>query len=199
MDKKNAGIAVKGIALVVALAFILSMVAYVAPFFTSDQSQTPAPGGGVVDQRTEQRAEQLRLALAKNPKDVATATELGDLYYDAGAQYGQSGDASKAAGYFVLATQAYSKVLKLRPGDNNVRTDMATAFYYSGNAARAIKELRTVLAADPKHLNALFNVGLISQQIGDNATAKSAWSAYLKIDSTSQKAVKVKEELQKIK
>lgn len=189
---------VKGVALVVALAFIVSMIAYVVPFLSGNQTPTGTQPSGS-DQQTQARAQQLKAQLARNPKDFPTARELGDLYWDAGASSLQSRDASKAADYFLQATGAYGTALKIDPKDTNVRTDMATAYYYSGNAARALKELAVVLKANPKHGNALFNLGLISKSTGNVAAAKAAWQKYLQVEPNGDRANQVRQDLAQLK
>lgn len=202
LDKKNAGLVIKIAAVLVAAAFIGS---YIPDFF---QGGSPNPGSAPTQQgtqiqtaneQTDRRGAVLKQRLAKNPKDFETARELGDLYWDAGGTNGQAGDATKAATYFTQATEAYSQALKVKPKNADVRTDMATAFFYSGNMARARQELNRVLAQDPRHRNALFNLGLISKQTGDNKTARSAWQRFLKVEPSGENADKVRQELTQLK
>lgn len=198
LDKKNAGVVVKIVALLVAGAFISMYALYLVQGPSTQQPTTPGTPT-TQNPQVDARAGELKAKLARDPKNIAIASELGDLYWDAGGTNAQSGDATTAAGYFQLATGAYGTVLKARPKDTNVRTDMATAFFYSGNPTRAIKELQTVLTIDPKHSNALFNLGLISKQIGDTKTAKSAWQRYLVVDPKGDNATKVQQELSQLK
>jgi len=197
LDKKNAGVVVKVTAILVALAFVAMYALYLVqdPTQAPQNATTPANQNAQVDAR----AKELEAQLARNPKNVAIAAELGDLYWDAGGSNAQSGDATTAARYFALATKAYGAVLKQRPKDANVRTDMATAYFYSGDTARALKELNAVLKADPKHENALFNLGLVSRQTGDTAAAKAAWERYLKVAPKGETADQVRKELSQLK
>ncbi len=201
LDKKNAGLVIKGLALIVALAFILSMIQYVAPFLTG--SSTPAgvnqQQGGVSTQQTDARAKDLEARLAANPKDFGVAKELGDLYWDTGASSLQAKDTSTAARYFSLSAVAYKKALKLAPGDTNVRTDRATALYYSGSAQEAKQELQAVLKANANHANALFNLGLIARETGDTKAARQAWERYLKVEPAGDRAAQVRQDLGQLK
>ncbi|RJQ52196.1 MAG: hypothetical protein C4521_10805 [Actinobacteria bacterium] len=198
LDKKNAGLVIKGMALLVALAFILSMVEYVAPYLGGGAG-TQGAQQGVSDQRNAERAKELEARLKADPKDFGAAKELGDLYWDSGAGYVQSKDVTSAANYFMLAAQSYEKALKLQPANDNVRTDRATALYYSGDAEQAKKELRLVLKKTPSHANALFNLGLISKDTGDSEGAKWAWERYLKVEPNGDRAAQVKQDLPQLK
>ena len=50
----------------------------------------------------------------------STPASIGNVYYDA-QQY-------------PIAVEYYTRALKLKPSDAAVRTDMATAYWYMGNA-----------------------------------------------------------------
>lgn len=197
LDKKNAGVVIKVAAVLVAAAFVASYVPYL---FQGSSGNVRTPGQqGPSNQQTDARAEQLKAQLAKDPKDFSRARELGDLYWDAGGTNSKAQDATQSAKYFGLAAEAYTKALKVQPKDTNVRTDMATALFYSGDTSRARAELAKVLAVDANHPNALFNLGLIAKATGDTKTAKSAWEKYLKVAPNADNAAKVKQELSQLK
>jgi len=84
--------------------------------------------------------------LKGSPTDKAALVELGNIYYDA-EFYGQ-------------AIPYYARELELEPNNTNVRTDMATAYYYNGDTATAIAEGRKVLAIDPNKLQTRMNMGI---------------------------------------
>src|SRR5262249_23880355 len=70
--------------------------------------------------------------------------------------------------------------LKLQPSAVDVRTDMGTAYYFMGQADRAISEFDQVLKQDPKHANALFNEGMVKWEgKGDINGAITAWKKLL--------------------
>jgi cytochrome c-type biogenesis protein CcmH/NrfG len=58
----------------------------------------------------------------------------------------------------------YGRALKVKPSDASVRTDMATAYWYMGNADTAIDEFNKALKYEPNKPNALFNLGLVKWQ-----------------------------------
>ena len=89
-------------------------------------------------------------AVNRNPADYDALVKLGDMYYD-----GQQ---------FSNAIQHYQRALAIHPESPDVRTDMATAYWYSGNADRALAELETSLKYTPAHPPTLFNLGCIRWQ-----------------------------------
>lgn len=115
------------------------------------------------------QAAPLEAKLKSNPRDVATLTELGNVYYDAG-QWNQ-------------AITYYTRSLNESPKNPDVRTDMGIAYFYSGDADRAIKEFEQALQDDPRHVQTLFNLGIVKEQgKHDHKGAVAAWEQLLKID-----------------
>jgi cytochrome c-type biogenesis protein CcmH/NrfG len=88
--------------------------------------------------------------LKNSPNDPELLAKIGNIYYDIQAY-------STAIDYYQLALQA-------RPRDASVRTDMATAFWYLGNADTAIKEFNKALTYEPNKANTLFNLGMVQWQ-----------------------------------
>ena len=104
--------------------------------------------------------------LKSDPNNAGLLTNIGNLYYDA-QQYSQ-------------AIDYYRRVLQVQPADAAVRTDMATAIWYSGDADTAIAEFNQALAYDPTKPNTLFNLGIVKWQGKmDIAGAIAAWQKLL--------------------
>jgi tetratricopeptide (TPR) repeat protein len=76
--------------------------------------------------------------------------KVGNVYYD--------------AQQFPIAIDYYQRALKGKPADASIRTDMATAYWYTGSADTAIAELNRALADEPNKPNALFNLGIVQWQ-----------------------------------
>jgi cytochrome c-type biogenesis protein CcmH/NrfG len=103
------------------------------------------------------RVNTLLAAAQANPKDVDSRVELGNIYYDAGR--------------YVEATGWYSQALALNPNDTNVRTDLATSYFYTGDTTKAIEEGRKVLAIDGAKIQTLLNMGIwLTSQTPPNTT-----------------------------
>jgi cytochrome c-type biogenesis protein CcmH/NrfG len=121
--------------------------------------------------------------LSQNPNDPELLANIGNQYYD-------GHDYSKAVEY-------YSRLLKLRPENVNVRTDMATAIWYSGDADRAIREYETSLKYQPNHSQTLFNMGIVKWQgKHDGKGALEVWRKLLAINPNYPDRAKVEQLIQ---
>lgn len=122
------------------------------------QQQPAAPagmGGGQVTpeqlkRMADKQVEPLLARLQSTPKDPTLLADIGNVYYD--AQLYQ-----EAVGY-------YDRVVEVAPKNLNVRTDRATAYWYMGNADRALADFDAILKEDPKMANTLFNRGMVRWQ-----------------------------------
>jgi cytochrome c-type biogenesis protein CcmH/NrfG len=124
------------------------------------------------------QAQPLLDRLKTNPKDVSTLVELGNMYYDA-AQW------NDAIGY-------YTRALNETPANPDVRTDMGIAYFNSGDPDRALKEFDHALKDDPRHVQTLFNVGIVKMSgKNDPKGAIAAWESLLKIDPAYKDRAKV--------
>ena len=88
--------------------------------------------------------------LKSDPNNPELLASIGNYYYDA-QQY-------------PTAVDYYGRSLQANPSDASVRTDMATAEWYMGNADGAIAEFDKALTYEPNKPNTLFNRGLVKWQ-----------------------------------
>ena len=134
-----------------------------APSAPAPSSGEPMPSAASLDRE----AQPLLDALGANPKDAAVLVKLGNLYYDHQA--------------WPEAIRYYQQALDIRPGDPDVQTDMATAYYYSGFPDKAIEQFNQVLKKFPNYPNTLFNLGIVRRDAyKDTAGALAAWEKLLK-------------------
>lgn len=133
----------------------------------SVSAAAPASTGGMPDINT--MAAPLIEAVKQNPNDFDALTKLGNFYYDQ-RQYQQ-------------AVEYYGKALDVQPGNNGVRTDMGTAYWYLGDMNRATQEFDKVLKQDPKYPQALFNLGIVKWQgQKDPKGAVATWKKLLELN-----------------
>ena len=124
---------------------------------------TPDQLRHMVEKQVEPQLQQLK----SNPNDPALLAQVGNVYYDTQLY-------KDAVGY-------YEKALAGDPKNVGVRTDMGTAYFYLGDADRAIAEFKTALSQDPKHGQTLYNLGMVQWQgKGDINAAVNAWENLLK-------------------
>jgi tetratricopeptide (TPR) repeat protein len=123
--------------------------------------------------------------LQSNPQNPDLLTSIGNVYYDA-QQY-------------PLAVEYYTRVLNLKPSDASVRTDMATAYWYMGNADAAIAEFNKALAYEPNNANTLFNLGIVEWKgKKDAASATAAWRKLLASNPNDEAKHKVEQMLAEV-
>jgi len=133
-----------------------------------------------------QAAAPLLDAVNKDPKDYESLVKLGNLFYD-----GQQ---------FQSAIQYYERALVMHPENPDVRTDMGTAYWYTGNADKAVSELQTSLKYRPGHPQTLFNLGWVRWQgKTDPKGAVEAWEQLLKANPDYPQRQQVEQYIAKAK
>jgi cytochrome c-type biogenesis protein CcmH/NrfG len=165
------------------------------------QARIPVPAAGIstasanvapqppnparLRQMADTQAAPLLAKLNANPKDPDTLSTLGNLYYDA-RQY-------------PVAIDYYNRALQSRPSDASVRTDMATAYWYLGNADQAIAEFKTALTFAPSNPNTLFNLGIVKWEAKhDAAGAMADWKNLLDANPNYEQKDKVRQKLSEV-
>jgi len=133
-----------------------------------------------------QAAAPLLEAVNKNPNDYDSLVKLGNVYYD-GKQYPN-------------AISYYQRALAIHPENADVRTDMGTAYWYSGDADKAITTMQASLKYRPGHPQTLFNLGWVRWQgKGDPKGAVEAWQELLKANPDYPQREQVEQYIAKAK
>jgi cytochrome c-type biogenesis protein CcmH/NrfG len=150
------------------------------------RAQAPGAASADVQAALAQAAAPLLDAVNKNPADYDSLVKLGNVFYD-GQQYPS-------------AIQYYERALAIHPENPDVRTDMATAYWYTGNADKAIAAMQTSLKYRPGHPQTLFNLGWVRWQgKADPAGAISAWEQLLKANPDYPQRQQVEQYIAKAK
>ena len=110
------------------------------------QAPTPAQMQKMADTQAAPSIEKLKA----DPKNTELLASIGNVYYD--------------AQLYPTAIDYYQRVLQVDPANTGVRTDMATAIWYTGNPDGAIAEFQRSLSYDPNKANTLFNLGVVEWQ-----------------------------------
>ncbi len=128
----------------------------------------------------------LAAQLKGDATDFGPLVNLGNMYYDA-KQY-------------ATAIEYYQKALKLQPVETSVRTDMATAIWFTGNTDQAIDEFQKVLAQDPNKANALFNLGIVKWRGKNDASGAIAlWQKLLATNPNFEQRAQVEDLIRQAK
>lgn len=148
-----------------------------APPADTAMEQQPTPEQ--MKQMAEAKAAPLLSQLKSDPNNPELLAQLGNVYYD-------TQNFSDAIGY-------YAKALTLKE-DPGVRTDMGTAYFYSGDADRALAEFSRVLKSNPGFDNALFNTGMVKFQAKmDVNGAIAAWEEMLKVNPNHPRRAEIEQ------
>jgi cytochrome c-type biogenesis protein CcmH/NrfG len=122
---------------------------------------------------------------ARQPKDSAVRSELGNLYMDH-----QRWDE---------AIRWYREALALVPDDPDVSTDMGACYVHSGRPAEGLVEFDRVLQRNPDHRNARFNRGVALLELGRSAEAADAWEDLLKRHPDDPQLARLRGRIQEIR
>jgi len=145
----------------------------------------PAPPARDTMEATSQ-IQTLKEILKKDPKNLPAWVELGNLYFDT--------DQPKEA------IDAYNHYLAVKPDNPDVRTDLGIMYRKLGQFDKALEEFRKAAQTDPKHVNSRYNIGLVLlHDKGDMAGAIKAWEEYLKVDPNSERAQRIRAQIEKMK
>jgi tetratricopeptide (TPR) repeat protein len=151
-----------------------------------EANQAPAQGPERMKEMADAQAAPLLGKLNADPNNPDLLTSAGNIYYDA-QQY-------------QTAVDYYGRVLKVKPADAAVRTDMATAYWYMGNADTAIAEFNKALIYVPDNPNTLFNRGLVKWKGKmDTAGAIADWEKLLAANPNYEGKDKVQQMLAEVK
>jgi cytochrome c-type biogenesis protein CcmH/NrfG len=128
----------------------------------------------------------LKEIVKKDPKNLPAWAELGNLYFDM--------DQPKEA------IEAYGQYLAIKPNNADVRTDMGIMYRKLGQFDKAIEEFRKAAQSDPKHVNSRYNTGLVLlHDKQDIKGAVKAWEDYLKVDPNSERAQRIRAQIEKMR
>lgn len=111
------------------------------------QKQGTEPSGQTIPADLLAHIAHLEKTLSDNPGNVEDWIELGNAYFDTN-QPEQS-------------IHAYNHALELAPDNPNVLTDLGIMYRASGNYRQALECFQKASAVNPRHVNSLFNEGVV--------------------------------------
>jgi len=144
------------------------------------ESQGPSP------MEVAAKVEALKDIVKKDPGNLSAWVELGNLYFDTNQPQ--------------KSIQAYQQYLAIKPDNADVRTDMGIMYRKLGDFDRAIEEFRKAAKSDPNHVNSRYNIGIVLlHDKQDIKGAIKAWEEYLKVDPGSERAERLRGQIEKMK
>ena len=128
----------------------------------------------------------LKEIVKKDPKNLPAWVELGNLYFDSDRPQ--------------EAIVAYHQYLAIKPENPDVRTDMGIMYRNLGQFDKALEEFRKAAQIDPKHVVSRYYIGLVLlHDKQDMKGAIKAWEEYLKVDTSSERAQRIRAQIDKMK
>jgi cytochrome c-type biogenesis protein CcmH/NrfG len=128
----------------------------------------------------------LKEIVDKDPNNFSAWVELGNLYFDS--------DQPKEA------IEAYSKYLAIKPDNPDVITDIGIMYRRLGEIDHALREFRKAAQSDPKHINSRYNIGVVLlHDKQDIKGAIKAWEEYLKVDPNSERANRIRAQMDNLR
>jgi cytochrome c-type biogenesis protein CcmH/NrfG len=128
----------------------------------------------------------LKEIIKKDPKNLPAWVELGNLYFDSDRPQ--------------EAIEAYRQYLAVKPDNPDVRTDMGIMYRKLGQFDKALEAFRKSAQSDSKHVNSRYNIGIVLlHDKQDINGAIKAWEEYLRLDPNSERAQRIKSQIEKMK
>ncbi len=126
--------------------------------------------------------QQMEDVAAQHPKDADVRLKLANFLYDQ-KQYSK-------------AIEWYQRALELDPKNVNARTDLGTAYFYTGRPQDALREYDKSLVIDPKHEQTLLNAIVVNLEgTHDLAAAQKAWDRLYKLNPNHPALAGLKEQI----
>lgn len=129
-----------------------------------------------------QRITEAEKIVAQDPKNYQVWVQLGNDYFDTDQPQ--------------KAVNAYAKALEIdsnRQDTPNVLTDQGVMYRKMGLFDKALANFEKASSLDPKHLQSLFNLGVVyANDLKQNDKAIAAWQKYLALDPMSPQGQQVK-------
>jgi len=145
----------------------------------------PAPEGPN-PMEVASKIQALKDIVKKDPKNLSAWEEMGNLYFDTHQPQ--------------EAIDAYTQYLAIKPDNPDVRTDLGIMLRKLGKFDQAIEEFKKAAQSDPKHIHSRYNMGIVLlHDKQDIKGAIQAWEDYLKVDSKSERANRVRAQMDKLK
>lgn len=209
LDKKKVSLVTKVGAIVVAVAFVASLLPFIPNLIKSASETKRSEETALGEQRKQyqEEVEKLKVGLKANPKNLEAWIALGNTYFGwanleiqlASSAKDKEKVASKAAVYWSEAVKAYQQALALDPANPNVRTDMAICYYQLGQPDKAVREIKEVLSKKSDFAPAYFHLGLVYESQNKLKEAQRAWEKFLKLEPSGENADLIRQQLNELK
>jgi Flp pilus assembly protein TadD len=174
----------KWIVMGTSLVLIGAVSAFLLKITTHSATSTalkPAPVGA---DNPEHELKELAVQLQKKPGHTPVLLRMAQLEREKGAL-------DDAAGHLRDA-------VKGEPSSQDAHLELGRLLYERNDVNGAIAETERVLALNPKHVDALYNLGAIYANLGNAERARSYWSKAVAADPVAESSRKAQDGLKKL-
>lgn len=127
---------------------------------------------------------ELGVQLEKKPGHTPILMRIAQIEHD-------QGKLADAAGHL-------REVVTNEPGNADAHVELGRVLYEKSDWVAGIAETEKALAINPKHVDALYNLGAMYANGGDPERARSFWKRAMDADPKSDSATKAREGLSKL-
>lgn len=139
------------------------------------------PGKNNVMPSIKQHMDELKKAVDEHPRDTLKIREYADFLSDAHMDD--------------QALSNYQKILKVNPRRIDVLSSMVYLYFDKNDLVNAKNVLNKILSIDRNNLDAIYNLGAVSANMGDKAKARQLWTRIINEFPKSQLAQKAKDSI----
>jgi cytochrome c-type biogenesis protein CcmH/NrfG len=164
------------VAAIAAVAVVVGVYRIGGDSGASGGTQASVSGAAPTGQVDQDRVAELTRKIAANPKDVASFTRLGDLYF-------QAGDYASAADWM-------ERAVKLRPANVTARLALGAAWFNLGRRKDAEQQWLRVVVTNPRNVEAHYDLGFLylSASPPDMARVRAEWGKVVELAPKSDVA-----------
>ncbi len=146
----------------------------------ASHEELPAPGANpAADQAHEAKA--LAVELKKKPDHTPILFRMAQLEREMGKP-------AEAANHL-------RQILTREPANQEARLELGRVLYETGDVQGAIEETNRLLTQNPKHVDALYNMGAIYGNLQKNELARQYWERAVASDPASESGRRAKDSL----
>lgn len=147
-----------------------------------------------------QRVKVLGDELKTDPKNYDMLVAQAQTYREWASKLSVANETSTTTGLLWRSSiDYYQRALTIKPSDPNVRTDLASTRFYSGDITGGISDAEAVAKSDPKFASVHFFLGNFYAGLGDSARGLSEYQKCVTLDPKGQFASQAKTQIDTLK
>lgn len=148
---------------------------------SKENQQAPEDGQIAEPQTLLAEVEKCEKLLQNDPGNQETLLQLGRTRYYLGNYYLNSNEMEKAIPHFRQAVSVFQQAMEKDPQNVDLRIDLGTAAFLSGQEQIAEQNFQKAIELDPSSADAHYKYGIFLMQKKDFAGAIKQWNTVLEL------------------